>query len=208
MIIFVCVISANFAVQDLFHPEAIDHYNTALVAAFLGGLISLVWAFWIRRLAHSTNSQVLKTSSNVWFLDSVLSFGIFGGFLLGRLLDQMGYSYLMPYTDPVMAIVLALAFIVLPFQPLRQDFLDLLDAAPGVKFRSDMRKKVEELKPAAVKITHVRMRKAGKRVFMEISFVLDESLTVKEALAIVSGFEKKLVENISHCDIALRYRAV
>ncbi|MCX5750765.1 MAG: cation diffusion facilitator family transporter [Candidatus Saganbacteria bacterium] len=207
MIILVCVVSVNFAVQDFFHADVIDHYNTALIAAFLGGIVSLIWAFWIRRLAHSSNSAVLKTSSNIWFLDSVLSFGIFGGFLLGLLLNQMGYSNLMPYTDPIMAIVLALIFIISPIRPLRADFLDLLDAAPDMKIRGGIKKTVEQLKPESFRITHIRMRKAGKRIFLEISFLTDESLTVKEVRAMVSDFEKKLTENIPHCDIALRYKA-
>lgn len=208
MIVLVCVVSINFAVQDLFHAEKIAHYNTALIAALLAGVISFIWAIWIRSLARSLNSTVLKTASNIWLLDSALSFGIFGGFLAGLALNQMGYSYLMPYTDQVMAILLAMVFIISPIQPLKQDFLDLLDAAPDREIRSKIEKIVEQLKPAAIKITQVRMRKAGKRIFLEISFVIDENITVREALAMVYAFEKKLAENIPLCDIALRYKAV
>jgi divalent metal cation (Fe/Co/Zn/Cd) transporter len=51
------------------------------------------------------------------------------------------------------------------------------------------------------------MRKAGKKIFLEISFSIDESLAVKQALQIVADFEKLLAEKIPGCDIVLRYHS-
>ncbi|MFH2034524.1 MAG: cation diffusion facilitator family transporter [Candidatus Margulisiibacteriota bacterium] len=206
MIILTCIICVSFAVQDILHAESITHYGTAVVAALISSLVSIFFAVWIRRMAVVSDSEVLKDSSRMWFLDSALAFGILGGFLLFFLLKGLGFESVGPYIDPLMAIVLALIFMVSPLKPLREDLLDLLDAAPSTKSRDDIKKMIDQVRPRAVNITRLRMRKAGKKVFLEVGFTTDENLSIGQVRDIIFDFEKSLEGKLKNCDIILRYK--
>lgn len=207
MIIVTCVISIKFAIQDIIHPDDIDYYNVAISGALLAGIIALFIAVYIRFVASRTHSGVLKISSMGWFADSALSFGILAGFLLGAVLNHLGYTKYPPYVDPIMAILLALSLIVTPVKTVMSNILDLLDAAPAMHIRENIKKTIEECRPHHLCIDKIRMRSVGKKIFMELCFLADENLTVKEIHRSISDFEKELTGKIPYCDMVVHYKS-
>lgn len=208
MIILTCIISIKFAVQDIFHPDDIDHYDVAIIAAFLAGIISLVIASYIRHTALKTGSDILKSSSLTWLIDCVLSFGIFIGFLFGLILNRLGYTRATPYVDPVMAIILALFFIAAPLKTIKTSIFELLDAAPAIHIRDNIKKIIEQCKPQHFAVDRLRIRKAGRRIFLDICFITDENLTVRDVRHLTANFEKDFIAKVPGCDIVIHHKSI
>lgn len=208
MMILTCIICIKFAVQDIVHPEDITRYDIPIIAACISGIIGLAIAFYIRYIAVKTHSIVLRTSSFSWFIDCVLSFAIFAGFLFGFMLKKKGYNNVTPYVDPVMAIILALSFMVVPIKIVIENILELLDAAPPKHITDNIKKIVEQCKPGHFVVDSLKIRKAGEKIFLNLCFLTDENLTVREIRHSNYAFEKELLSKLPHCDILIHHKAI
>lgn len=206
MIMLTCLISIKFAVQDIVHAENIHSYVIPLFAAFLGGTLAVLISIYIGLIARRTKSEVLRTASWGWLADSVFSWGIFVGFLIGLALQKLGHAQLLPYVDPVMAIILALCLMAAPVKIVTLNVAELLDAAPPKKLREEVKQAALAAKPEAFEIDRIRLRKAGGHLFVEITCLLGEKLSVPEIGRLIADYEKALTERLPGADISLHYR--
>lgn len=206
MIMLTCLISIKFAVQDIIHAEDIHGYVIPLVAAFLGGSLAVAIGLYIMGIARRTKSEVLKTAGWSWLVDSVFSWGIFGGFLIGLTLQRLGYTQITPYVDPVMAVILALFLMATPVKTVTLNVAELLDASPDRELREKVREAALASKPEAFEIDRIRLRKAGGKLFVEITCLLGEKLDAYQVNDLTADFEKTLAEKIPEADITLHHR--
>lgn len=206
MIILTCLIGVKFAIQDIIHPEDIARYDIPITAAFLSAFISLSIALYMRHISITTNSSILRISSITWFIDCALSFGILLGFLFGFSLHRMGYTKATPYVDPVMAIILALIFVVTPMKTVKNNILELLDAAPPHHIKRRMKDLIDQHKPKSFIIDRLRMRKAGKKIFMDILFLTRDGHSLEEIRHLISGFEKEICLKFPDCDLVIHHK--
>ena len=63
MLMTSCLIASYFAVQDIIHADEVTRYDIPAYASLLSGVISLLTAFYMRRVSLKTNSNMLKASS-------------------------------------------------------------------------------------------------------------------------------------------------
>ena len=207
LIIFTCVISVKYAIQDIVHAEDIKSYGLPVIATFFSGVLGVAVTSYLRRVAKNTNSRMIKAAALHWLSDTVLSFGVCGGFLFGLLMQKWGQTAVTPYVDPVMAIGLALCFVLVPVRGFMSDLLELLDAAPGADIREKVRKAVELVKPRAFGVHRVRTRVAGQKTFVEVCFFVQDSLTVRHADELAMEFERDLKDRIPDCDAVVSFKA-
>lgn len=208
LIIAVCIVSLKFAIQDIIHAEDITNYNLAVAGTFTVGIIGVVVATYLRFIALRTGSAVLRTASIHWTLDTFMSFAIFAGFFCGLLLKNFGYSKITPYIDPVMAMILAVVFICIPIKEMTKNALELLDAAPERGIREKVKKVAEQYKPKSFGIHRLRARKAGKKIFIDICFLVDENLTISDANSLAENFERDLKGHLPHCDVVVYFKPI
>ncbi|MBU4377403.1 MAG: cation diffusion facilitator family transporter [Candidatus Omnitrophica bacterium] len=205
-IIVTCLFALKVAIQDIIHPDEVTIYIIPVIASFVSGILALLLGFYMRDVAVRTNSRVLRTSGMYWFSDSMLSFAMCGGFLFGWLMRKEGYVNIAIYVDPVMAIILSLFLMKLPTKNITANLLELLDAVPPKEIRDLINKIAEKHKMHSFGINRMRTRKAGKKTFMDICFVVRDNLTMKEASAIAADFERDLAAELPHCDIVVHFK--
>ncbi|MFA5164217.1 MAG: cation diffusion facilitator family transporter [Candidatus Omnitrophota bacterium] len=206
LIITTCVISMKFALQDILHHEDIKNYQIPLIASGISVVVGTFIAVFIGITAKRTRSSMMHAASMHWFIDTGMSVGMLGGFYLGSVLKQRGYTEITPFIDPAMAIMLALVFILPPLKAMRRNLLELLDAVPSREIRDRVRKVVDEYKPKMFGVHRVRTRKAGEKVFVEVCFIVKENMTLNEAEAIASAFEKDLKTHLHHIDAVVYFK--
>lgn len=208
LIITTCVISMKFALQDILHHEDIKNYQIPLIASGISVVVGTFIAVFIGITAKRTRSSMMHAASMHWFIDTGMSVGMLGGFYLGSILKQRGYTGITPFIDPAMAIMLALVFILPPLKAMRRNLLELLDAVPSREIRDRVRKVVDEYKPKMFGVHRVRTRKAGEKVFVEVCFIVKENMTLNEAEAIAAAFEKDLKAHLHHIDVVVYFKPV
>lgn len=205
-IIFTCVIGLAFAVQDIVHPDHIASYGLATVATFGCTIIAIGLAFYLLKVSKETGSQLLKTSAKQWLIDSSLSIGMFAGFFVGFLLLRSGHSNIAAYLDPGLAIALAFAVMRFPLKALAANIRELLDSVPAQKIHEKIVKIVEKHKSNFSGLHRMRIRKAGKKTFLEVGFTVHGAMTIAQAQALAEDFERELAHEVPNCDTVVYFK--
>ncbi|HOJ39204.1 MAG TPA: cation diffusion facilitator family transporter [bacterium] len=182
LILSACVFSLKFAVQDIIHPEEVENYSAGLVLAGVTAVVSFMLVPLLRKYARVFHSSILRVIAVEWFNDGLSSVGIAVGFLLAQQFSREGHSLWAAYVDPVMSIILVGFLVVEPIKIVRSSLEDLLDINPGETTEEQAKELAENLRKefnlAGVK--KVRLRKAGRKIFLEIKFVTPPESSVRE----------------------------
>ena len=208
MIIAICIVSIKFAIQDIIHPDDVKSYIMPTVAAFLSGMLGICITVYIKKAAVKTNSAILKASGMHWHIDTILSFGVCGGFLLGLILHAAGFHNITPYVDPVMALLLSLILIKMPIKAIIYSVPELLDISPAEHIKSKIKEIVEIYSPKSFGVHRLRARKAGERVFVDVCFLVKPDMTIVQAEELSKSLEIDMLSHIAYCDLVVYFKPV
>ncbi len=205
-IIITCLLGVKFALQDIIHPEDIVRYDIPVLAALSTCLIALALGLYIRKVSRYVCSSVLKTSSSHWFIDAAFSLGMFLGFLAGAVLGRLGFTRITPYVDPVMAILLALLLVRIPLLSIPAHIRELLDAVPSAGIQEKIRELACQQGSDVLEIERVRVRKAGRKLFLDVCLLVSGELTVRQARLLAENLERRLIKEYSGCDCVVYFK--
>ncbi len=208
LIIITCIISISFAIQDIIHAENVHNYSLPVAATFISGIMGIFITGYLKKIGEHTNSTMLKTASLHWYADTILSFGVCFGFIIGFILQYRGYNKITPYVDPVMAIILALLLMQAPVKTVMCNVLELLDIVPAKDIHNKVKAIIDTYKPKFFGIERLRVRKAGEKIFADVCFVVDNNLAVFEAEELARSLEKDLKAHIPSLDIIVHFKSI
>jgi len=149
---------------------------------------------------------MLKTTALHWRADTILSVGICLGFIVGLILQRLGYIKITPYVDPGMAIILALMLMWPPIKTVMHNVFELLDIIPAKDIHNKVKVIIERYKSQSLGLERLRARKAGEKVFVDVCFMVDKSLPILEAEKLAASLEKDLRVHISSLDIMVNFK--
>jgi ferrous-iron efflux pump FieF len=208
LILSTCAMSINFAIQDLVNPETPGSYLPAVLLTGSTGVVALVMGWYARRVGRQVQSPVLTAAGLAWYLDGLLAFGLAAGFGLGMVMAQTGFSERAVHNvDPIMALGLALLMIVPPARMVRSNMLELLDANPGAEVEHSVKEFVERFRVefALTDVKRVRLRKAGRRLFMNVAFISEGAKTIEETDRIAHQFTTRAREAFGSVDATVYF---
>lgn len=207
LILSSCLMSIKFAIQDIVHPDEVKSYDLALILTVITGFVGLGMNEYLKRLGRKLNSSILISLGLSWKIATVSSFGIFVGFVIGKWLSLHGYNNIANYVDPVMAIILAASLLVSPLRLIKESMLELLDANPGESIEEPIKEAMEGFrnKYNLPQVKHVRLRKAGRKIFIDACFFADASHTVEQVTNIANEFRDCVAERFTHMDITVSF---
>ncbi|MFH1441978.1 MAG: cation diffusion facilitator family transporter [Candidatus Omnitrophota bacterium] len=208
LIMATCIISVMFAVQDIIHADDIKNYYFPAIGTFLSGIIGIFIFNYFKIVARGTKSSMMQAAALHWLTDTLMSFGIFGGFFIGLLLHYFGYLRITPYIDPVMAIILALFLVRMPAKVMINSISELLDAVPAKDICEEVKNIARKYKPQSCDIHRVRIRKAGGKLFVDIGLVLKSDLIRPDITKMINAFEHNFKTRFTGCDLVIYLKEV
>ncbi len=207
LIIAVCFMSVKFAIQDIIHSEDILRYDIPIAFTAACGFFGFFLGLYLRRTGKIVNSSILTANGWGWYLDGLFSFGICAGFTLGFILKVLNYGNLSHYVDPVMTLILVSIIISHPLKTIKHHILELVDASPGEDVEKSVLEAAERLKRkyGISNINRIRLRKAGRKVFIELLFSLKEKENIAKINKITAEITQELSTKFSHFDIVVAF---
>lgn len=205
LIIMLCLVSAGFAMQDLLNPEDVRGYGLPVAVEIVSGFIAIAITLYLAYIGRKTDSAMLKGAAMQWKMETVLSFGIAAGFLAGLALRAKGYTHITPYVDPSMALLLAVALVYEPIKTLKHAVPELLDAAPADHIQTTVRSIVEKYKPHSFGVSRLRSRKAGRKVFVDVCFLVKGETTVVETAKLTDNFQRDMEKHLPESDVLVHF---
>jgi cation diffusion facilitator family transporter len=177
LIITICSATVFSSIQDIIHPEPMDNVHLAIIYSFISVFICIGFGIYMKQVGRRCQSTILPADAQLWIIEGVISLGVFAAFGLSEYISRTYWKGYADYVDPVVCIILAIFLLAKPISIIRDSFYDLVDASP-FKLRDDIghiaKTCAEEYRLKGVK--SVKVRKAGRQLFVIVHFLADKSL--------------------------------
>ncbi len=126
----------------------------------------------LHRFQKKYSSPSIKAELFIWKLDALSTLGVGCAFVLNLILMRTSLSFICPYVDPGIAIILAIVLIKEPIEMIFDSLRSLVLFAPD----SEIKEKIEEISRAALsaegcEITAIEVIKTGRKIWAEIYFL-------------------------------------
>ncbi len=145
-----------------------------------------------KQYARKVDSPLLALDIATWKISGFISSAVAVGFGGAYLLSRTEYSWIVPYVDPVMVIVLILVMIRLPLSALREGIGDLLLGAPPGDMQAGIKEKVSAVLSGFPMERHsVRMVKVGRHIFVSVNVLLPDGAPIS-SMADFDGIRQRI----------------
>ncbi len=129
----------------------------------------------LSKLSKKTKSPSIEAELYIWKLDALSTIGVGIAFLIKILLDSTSYSYLGPYIDPLIAIILALLLLKEPISLFIESIKNLILFAPDSETSTKIRDIcADKLDDYHCYINFLDVIKTGRKLWIEVYFVSDK----------------------------------
>lgn len=192
VLIVVAAISIfNHAWDTYLHPKELREPVLGLAVNMAGTVINLLWALRLFATSHSARSPALR--GDAWHLmgDVVTSVGIAIGVLLAI---HTGISLL----DPLAAAAIAIYVLWSGLHLIGQSMGALMDVAPTDGTIARIETLIRDHGQGAIEAHDIRVRGAGRMVFVQFHLVVPASMRVDESHAICDRIEAALRAEMAH----------
>lgn len=124
VVILIIVMGSLFgAIVALFHGGRDTAINYALLYAVVSTVVCYGVYAMLRYPSKSKKSPLLKAEAHQWLMDTWASLGVLVGFVMGVILSLIpATSFLVPYMDPIMVVIVSLYFIRVPIKEIRKTY--------------------------------------------------------------------------------------
>lgn len=180
VLIVMCLITmSNSAKEVLAGGNSIDA-GFAIGYSIISSIGCLLIYGYMRRLSKSMNSDIVKAESSQWLMDTILSVGVFVGFIISLVLIKIGFARLSVYVDPIMVILTSSIFLKVPITSLINAFREITNASADDEINEDIYTLVKEIEEKYdIEDSITRVAKIGRELRIEIDFVVSKESKIK-----------------------------
>jgi cation diffusion facilitator family transporter len=172
--------------------------GVAVIYSVIATTGCIVVFFIQKQYAKKVDSPLLALDIATWKLSGFISSAVAVGFGAAYLLSRTKYSWIVPYIDPVMVVILVLVMIRLPLSAMKEGIGDLLLGAPPGEMQAGIKEKVSSvLSGFPMERYSVRMVKVGRHIFVSVFILLSAERpisTVEDLDRIRQGIDGELKE--------------
>ncbi len=163
----------------------------AEIYASLAVILPLSLWLALRSLSHS--SELVKAETTQWLAGAALGVGMLAAFLASSFVERTSYSALAHYIDPVLVIAASLVFLVPPLRMLRSTFTELVEGRPPGQIRTIAEETLLEVSERfGLAAYHLRTTKLGKKIYVEVDYVVSPTWTVASSDEVRSSLNSAL----------------
>jgi cation diffusion facilitator family transporter len=205
----VCASAIGYALRDLMHPDPIEAQHLVLVYSLLSFAVSVAFGHWMKQVGRQTTSQLVVAEAEMWIAEGWLALGVFVAFAAAEVMGRMGAGQATAYVDPGVCIVLSLILLRKPYDVLKESLADLVDANPY----GETVNAVEESARAVAErfglegLDAVRVRKAGRRMFVLVSFFEDPAAELRNMDRVRLAVTEEMNRLNPDADVSVLFRA-
>jgi predicted Co/Zn/Cd cation transporter (cation efflux family) len=145
-------------------------------SAALYGLITTLGALavWFHLRRYAAQSELVGAETAQWAAGWLLSLGMLVAFGAVLLLEGTSYDAIARYVDPVLVLVVCVAFLPAPFRMVRTTVVELLEGAPPSHVQAPVRAVVDEVtEEFGLAEPVVRMSKLGTKLYLEVDYLVE-----------------------------------
>lgn len=181
--VILLLVSVSFAsaVKSAFSGGREIEIGMALIYSVISTFGCYAFYRYIKLYSIKKGSGLISAESNQWLMDTLVSGGVFFGFIIAYLLGKVSsLSWITPYIDPAMVIVISVYFVKVPVAEIRKSMRELLDMAPEDDLGKNVEKMVNEIEVKYdMEETFLRVSVVSTTLWVEVDFVVGENSSIE-----------------------------
>ena len=198
IILLMCLYSLRDALKVIISGGNTVEYGLALIYSIVSvvgcGIITRVMIVKEKKIS----SELIKAESNQWLMDTVLSGAVLVGFLIAMILSNTNLSFINPYIDPVMTVIVSIVFLKLPIVTFIKSFKELIWVKADDSINEDIYVLVKEIEEEYnFEDSIARVSKSGRELRIEIDFIYNDKSKFKD-LDQMDSVREEINEAIKH----------
>lgn len=207
LIVTICAATIVTGIQDIIHPEPMSKIHLAIIYALISFIVCIGFGTYMKRMAKRCRSSILSIDSQLWIIEGIVSLGVFGAFAISQNISKTYWKGYANYIDPIISIMLAILLLAKPIRIVRESFYDLVDASPYQSIKDDiMNISLACAQEHGLKgIKSVKLRKAGRKLFIIVHFLADKSLSLQHTEKIKQWVVERGVKTYSEVDVTVLF---
>ncbi len=185
LIAFVSLLAAWASIDSILEGGQAIQGRMAVIYAIIAAVGCLLIAWMQRRLARKTDSPLLEVDSKNWLMDGLISGAVAVGFLVVVLVEGTSWSWVTPYADPAVVLVLVALTLPIPIGIIRANWDQLLGRAPDTEAQRDAREIVTGALAGEDGLDlKLRLLEEGRFIYLQIYVIVSAdrgTLSIEEA---------------------------
>jgi predicted Co/Zn/Cd cation transporter (cation efflux family) len=176
VIIFISLLAAYSSIVAIQAGGREIEIGWALVYASIVTIGSIIVFLLLSRAAKKTASPLLQVDAKNWMIDGAITAAVLVGFLVIYFVRDTQWSWIVPYADPMVVLVLVVISLPIPFIIIKSSVKELLLGAPDLKLQKSLR---EKMLPVLLGKGYLkggtRLAKTGRMIYLYVFILLDET---------------------------------
>jgi predicted Co/Zn/Cd cation transporter (cation efflux family) len=160
----------------------------------------------LHKVAKAIKSPIIAVDAKNWLVDSGISAGVALAFVAVLFMEDTGMSWLLPYADPILVILLVTGMLPIPLRIIRNNWRQIIGRSPDNSIQEKVRESIVDiLKDSPSQEYNLRMGELGRLLYIQIYLLREKTMMLSEADGlrekIYSHMNKQLQE--SHPSLAI-----
>jgi cation diffusion facilitator family transporter len=205
----ICASAIVMGVQDLIHLESIRNINVAVLYSLVAGVVSLGLGVYMKSAARECSSPLLDANAELSIAEGLISMSVCAAFTVAQIVPRTSFFSRTEYTDPLLCIIVALVLLRKPLGIIWESFRDLLDASVSGEKQRELLHLMHRCKEKyrLHDIGMLKVRKAGRRLFLTVSYAADHAKMLRELDTIREGIAAEIVKVHPGADICIMFHS-
>lgn len=156
-----------------------NHVDASFIAIFemAMSLGCAVMYFVLKRINKKFSSPSIKAELYIWKLDTYSTLGVGVAFLLALILEHTGISFIAPYVDPAIAVILAVILLKEPISMVVEAQRGMMLFAPDEETMNSIREVVEQpMAEHGYFVNFLDVIKTGRKYWVDVYFVTGDNI--------------------------------
>lgn len=131
LIILSCIYALVTSVSSILEGGTVISFTYAVIYTLASLIISTAMLFFTKHHNKTIRSAFIELDTQSWLLSSIFSLVWLIAFSIGSFLKNSSYSWVTPYIDPSILIVVCVMVLPIPFKSVKSAFADILLITPA-----------------------------------------------------------------------------
>jgi cation diffusion facilitator family transporter len=173
-----CIYAGVTAVSDIMSGGHTVSYGIAAIWASIVSLCGFGMYAYIGRRARDLHSSLLALDARSWLVTAALSVALLAGFVLAAILNRTSLQAWVPYLDPIMLLLIAVAVLPVPLATVVRAMREVLQVAPDELDRK-VKTAMDEITAQQGFLDYAsHVAKIGRTLFVEIHVLVQPGSSV------------------------------
>ena len=181
VLVIMCSLSLLNGLKELLSGGNSVNTDLALGYSIISSIACALIYFVMTKRGNKLSSEIIKSESSQWLMDTILSVAVFVGFIISVILGMTSFAYLTRYVDCLMVIITSAVFIKLPVKTLIRSFKEIVNSNASKEINDKIYTIVKDIEDEYnFENSVTRVSKVGRELRIEIDFVFNDDSSLNE----------------------------